>query len=45
MKAIALFLGWFVLVVLGLIFLFILTVVAVAAFGELKDRVKDKLKK
>ena len=45
MKAIALFLGWFVLITLGLIFLFVLTVVAVAAFGELKDRVKAKLKK
>ena len=45
MKTIAMILGWFVLIILMLAAFTGLTLIALAAFDELKDRIKNKLKK
>ena len=45
MKTLALILGWFILIVLGLAFLITLSIIAAAAVSELIDRITHRFKK
>ena len=45
MKTLALILGWFVLIILLLTVFVVLSLIAIASFSELRDRIKNKFKK